>query len=67
MVSEILGYMGTWPMWLQIFVILGFFFVIICLIGAIIYKIVKAEKIKAGPIEIDDEENKKEKVEAPKE
>lgn len=53
MISTIINYMGTWPMWMQGIIILGIFGLVVGFIIAIIYKIIKADKIKAGPVEID--------------
>lgn len=62
MIKSIVDYMGTWPMWLQAVIILGVFILVFGFIGAVIYKIIKAEKIKAGPVEID-EHDETEKIE----
>lgn len=62
--KSILEYMGTWPMWLQAVIILGVFGIVVGFVIAIIYKILKADKIKAGSIEID-EHDEPEKVETP--
>lgn len=58
MISEIFDYMSTWPMWLQAIIILGVFWVIVGFVIAIIYKVVKAEKIHVGPVDIEDKEEK---------
>lgn len=56
-----IDYMGTWPMWMQGIIIIGTFILVFGFIGAVIYKIVTAEKIKAGPggVEIDSEDEPK--------
>jgi hypothetical protein len=54
--------MGTWPMWLQSVIILGVFGIVVGFVMAIIYKIIKADKIKVSSIEID-EHDEPEKVE----
>ncbi len=50
-----IDYLGTLPMWLQAFIIIGGFILVFGFIGAVIYKIITAEKIKAGVtgVEID--------------
>lgn len=52
-----LNYLGSLPMWLQVVIILVVLILVLGFIGAVIYKIVTAERIKAGPggVEIEDE------------
>lgn len=60
MIKSIVDYLGSLPMWVQLVIILGGFFLFFLFIGSIIYKILKAEKIKAGAVEIDMTEDKPE-------
>lgn len=50
-----LDYLGSLPMWLQIVIILVTLILVLGLIAAVIYKIVTADRIKAGPVEIEDD------------
>jgi len=53
MIKVIIDYMDSLPMPVQLTIILGGFFLFFMFIGSIIYKIIKAKKIKAGIVEID--------------
>lgn len=50
-----IDYLGSLPMWLQIVIILVTLILVLGLIAAVIYKIVTADRIKAGPVEIEDD------------
>ena len=50
-----IDYLGSLPMWLQIVIILVTLILVLGLIAAVIYKIVTADRNKAGPVEIEDE------------
>lgn len=50
-----IDYLGSLPMWLQIVIILVTLILVLGLIAAVIYKIVTADRIKAGPMEIEDD------------
>lgn len=53
MIESIVTYMGTWPQWLQIIIILGIFLIFVGIMGVIIYKIFKSKELRAGSIVID--------------
>lgn len=53
MIQSIIDYMSTWPMFVQLIIILGMFFLFVGVMVVFIYKLFKAKEIHAGPIEID--------------
>lgn len=57
-----LKYMSSLPMWLQVVIILVVLVLVLGFIAAVIYKIVTADRIKAGPggVEIEDDIEKAE-------
>lgn len=62
-----IDYLGSLPMWMQGIIIIGTFILVFGFIGAVIYKIITAERIKAGPtgVEIDSEDEPEPPVEDP--
>lgn len=57
-------YLGSIPMWMQGLIIVGSFILVFGFIAAVIYKIITAERIKAGlsGVEIETEEEIKPEV-----
>lgn len=60
MITSITTYLSTLPMWLQIVSFIAMLLIPFGFAIALIYKVFKADKIKAGPVEIDMSEDKKE-------
>ncbi len=61
MIESIINYLETFPMWIQLIAFVMVLFIPFGIGVMVIYKLFKAERIKAGIVEIEMEDEKHEK------